>query len=148
MPVQLWAALCPNKDRTGVMAARMNTTRRHFRAVSILRAIDIGAAASARENAAPYSDETYVQFQDILQHSKIIERRLIATVGDYLKEKGVDTSEFWERANAILNTGVINAGPGTVNISGSAIGEQATVTTAPGQPQAQGPSGGQQGAVT
>lgn len=148
MPIQLWAALCPNKDRTGVMFARTNTARRHFRAVSILRAIDIGATASARESAAPYSDETYFQFQDILQHSKIIERRLIATVGDYLKEKGVDTSEFWQRANAILNTGVINAGSGTVNISGSAIGEQAKVTTAPEQPQAPESSDGQQGATT
>jgi hypothetical protein len=148
MPIQVWAALCPNKDRTGVMAARVNTTRRHFRAVSIRRPIDIGATASARESAAPYYDETYFQFQDILQHSKIIERRLIATVGDYLKEKGVDTSEFWQRANAILNTGVINAGSGTVNISGSAIGEQAKVTTAPEQPQAPEPSDGQQGAAT
>ena len=113
----------------------------------MLRAIDIGATTSARESAAPYSDETYFQFQDILQHSKIIERRLIATVGDYLKEQGVDTSEFWQRANAILNTGVINAGSGTVNISGSAIGEQATVTTGPEPPQTPGSSDGQQGAT-
>jgi hypothetical protein len=37
---------------------------------------------------------------------------------------------------AILNTGVINAGPGTVNITASAIGEQASVTTP--SPPAQG----------
>jgi hypothetical protein len=148
MPVQLWAALCPNKDRTGVMAARVYTIRRHFRAVSIRRPIDIGATASARESAAPYSDETYFQFQDIRQHSKIIERRLIATVGDYLKEQGVDTSEFWQRANAILNSGVINADSGTITISDSAIGDRATVTTAPEQPQAPESSNGQQGATT
>jgi len=144
VPIQLWAALCPRKDRTGIMAARMNTTRRHFRTVSILRPIDIGATTSARESAAKQTDETYFQYQDILQHSKVIERRLLATVGDYLKNKGVDTSEFWQRANAILNNGVINAGPGTVNITGSAIGEQPTVTTTE-QPQAPEASDGQQG---
>lgn len=143
VPIQLWAALRPRKDRTGIMAARMRTTRRYFRTVSILRPIDIGAIASARENAAAQTDQTYFQFQDIRQHSKVIERRLLATVGDYLKNKGVDTSEFWQRANAILNSGVINAGAGTVNITGSAIGEQATVTTE--QPQVPETSGGQQG---
>jgi hypothetical protein len=144
VPIQLWAALCPRKDRTGIVAARVNTTRRYFRTVSILRPIDIGAITSARESAATQTDESYFQFQDILQHSKVIERRLLATVGDYLKNKGVDTSEFWQRANAILNNGVINAGSGTVNITGSAIGEQATVTTTTEQPQAPA-SDGQQG---
>jgi hypothetical protein len=113
-PIQLWAALRPGKDRT--VKTRTRT--------------DIGAYISAREAAAATADETYFQYQDILQHSKIIERRLIATVGDYLKELHVDTSEFWERARAILNSGVINMGSGTVNISDSAIGDQATVTTA------------------
>jgi len=112
-PVQLWAALRPRQDLTF-------RTRAWYRA-------DIGATLSAREAAAGDTDESYFQFQDILQHSKIIERRLIATVGDYLKDLGVDTSEFWERARAILNTGVINAGSGTVNITGSAIGDQASV---------------------
>jgi hypothetical protein len=123
-PAQLWAAIRPRKD----LSAR---PRAAFR-------FDIGAAVSAREAAAVVPDESYFQFQDSLQHSKIIERRLIATVGDYLKELGVDTSEFWERARAILNTGVINAGPGSVNITGSAIGEQAKVTT----PTAQAENGG------
>jgi len=112
-PAQLWAALRPCKDRTASAGAR----------------IDIGAFTSAREIAAAPADESYFQYQDILQHSKIIERRLIATVGDRLKELGLNTSEFWERARAILNTGVINAGPGTVNITDSAVGDQATVTT-------------------
>lgn len=112
-PAQLWAAVRPGKDRT--VKTRTRT--------------DIGAFVSAREAAAAPSDESYFQYQDILQHSKIIERRMIATVGDYLKELQVDTSEFWERARAILNTGVINMGSGTINISDSAIGDQATVTT-------------------
>jgi hypothetical protein len=113
-PAQLWAALRPGKDRTVKARAR----------------VDIGASLNAREAAAAPADESYFQYQDILQHSKIIERRLIATVGDYLKDLHVDTSEFWERARAILNTGVVNMGSGTVNITGSAVGDQATVTEA------------------
>jgi hypothetical protein len=145
VPIRLWGALSPRKDRTRMITARMNSTQRHIRPFSLLRPVDIGAVTSAREIAAVSSDESYFQFQDILQHSKVIERRLIATVGDYLKEVGVDTSEFWQRTSAILNNGVINAGSGTVNITGSAIGEQATVTTTAEQPQASEDSAPQQG---
>lgn len=112
VPVQAWASLRPHKDQ----AARKN-----------LRT-DIGSEISVRENAAIESDQSYFQYQDVLQHSKIIERRLFAAVGDYLEGLGVDTSEFWQRATAILNNGVINYGPGTVNIAGSAIGDHASVT--------------------
>jgi hypothetical protein len=122
-PAQLWAALRPGKDQTARKVDR----------------IDIGAAVSAREVAAIEADQSYFQYQDILQHSKVIERRLIATVGDYLTELGVDTSEFWERATAILNTGVINTGSGTVNIADSAIGHQASVSA---QPPPSGGGGG------
>jgi hypothetical protein len=127
-PAQLWAALRPGTDQTAKASAR----------------IDIGATVSAREEAAAdidaaYDDDedkSYFQIQDILQHSKIIERRLIAIVGDYLKELGVDTSEFLERAQAILNSGVINTGSGTVNLVGSAVGDQASVTNeAPPAPE-------------
>jgi hypothetical protein len=113
-PAQLWAAVRPRKDLT----ARKRASSR----------ADIGAMVSARESAATDAEESYFQFQDSLQHSKIIERRLIATVGDYLKELGVDTSEFWERARAILNNGVIiNAS--AVTIGGNVIGEQTNVTS-------------------
>jgi hypothetical protein len=145
VPIRLWVALSPRKDRTSMITARMNSAQRHIRSFSILRPVDIGAVTSAREIAAAQSDESYFQFQDILQHSKVIERRLIATVGDYLKEVGVDTSEFWQRASAILNTGVINAGSGTVNITSSAIGDQATVMTTAEQPQSSEGSAAQQG---
>lgn len=127
VPTQLWAALCPKKDRTGKITSKASSPRRRF--FSPIRLTDIGAEDSAREMAAVESDESYFQYQDILQHSKVIERQLIATVGDFLKELKVDTTEFWQRATAILNNGVINAGSGTINVVNSAIGEQATVTT-------------------
>jgi hypothetical protein len=112
-PAQLWAAVRPGEDLT-TSASRPR--------------VDIGAAVSAREEAAADGGVSYFQYQDILQHAKIIERRLIAAVGDYLEGLGVDTSEFWQRAQAVLNNGVINAGPGTVNVVGSAVGSQASVS--------------------
>lgn len=94
------------------------------------RGVNIGAGVSMREEVAEDSEESYFQLRDITHHWKIIERRLIATVGDFLKSRGVDTSEFWQRTTAILNSGVMNIGEGTINISGSAIGDQASVAVA------------------
>jgi len=118
-PGQLWVAVRPRPDQTSKTRASIN----------------IGTAISAREQASADADGSYFQFQDILQHSKIIERRLIAAVEDYLTELGVDTSEFSARVQAILNQGIINTGPGTINISDSAIGENATVTGGTSPPE-------------
>ncbi len=89
------------------------------------RDIDIGAQTSAREIAREIAGDgvdndpdevsaqrrlrrgpgeaTYFQFLDVARHSKIIERRLLAAIEEFLKTKKVDTSEFARRADAILN---------------------------------------------
>jgi hypothetical protein len=118
--------------------------------VGNLKRRDIGAQISAREIAGNGVDNdpdevsaprrlrrapgetTYFQFLDVARHSKIIERRLLAAIEEFLKAKGVDTSEFARRAEAILNNGVLNTGSGTINVSGSAVGHQPSVSnTAP-----------------
>jgi hypothetical protein len=81
------------------------------------RRTNIGSQVSAREIACSDADESYFQFRDVVQHSKIVERRLVTTVGEFLKDRGVDTSEFEQRATTILNQGIINAGAGTVNFN-------------------------------
>jgi hypothetical protein len=96
---------------------------------------DIGAQSSIRERAMieppsefrNESESSYFQSQDIVQHSKIIERRLIAALDDYLKEFGVDTSEFMQRTTAILNNGILNTGSGTINAENMAVGENSMV---------------------
>ncbi|GHC55850.1 hypothetical protein [Streptomyces flavofungini] len=98
------------------------------------RGRDIGADCSARELAAIGADENYFQTFDVVKHLKIIEQRLLSTVGDYLTERGVDTSEFRRRATAILNNGVISTGnsgiiqtgSGDIDMSG-AMGEGTSV---------------------
>jgi hypothetical protein len=97
---------------------------------------DIGAESSIRETAMierpsesrDESESGYFQSQDIVQHSKIIERRLIATLDDYLTEHGVDSSEFLQRTTAILNNGVLNTGSGSINAENMAVGENSAVS--------------------
>jgi hypothetical protein len=94
-----------------------------------------GAESSIREAAmiqppAESRDESasgYFQAQDVIQHSKIIERRLIATIGEYLTETGVNTSEFVQRTTVILNNGVMNTGSGTISADNLAVGTNSAV---------------------
>ncbi|MDQ3154576.1 MAG: hypothetical protein M3R63_23580 [Actinomycetota bacterium] len=106
---------------------------------------DIGARIGAREIAGDGIDNdldevrpprrsrrgrdetSYFQFLDVARHSKIIERRLLAAVEEFLKNRGVDTSEFAQRAEAILNNGVLNTGSGTINVNDSAVGYNPSV---------------------
>lgn len=118
-PVLLWTSLRAGTDRTLTASSRR----------------DIGATSCVRETAMieaqadfrAESESGYFQSQDIIQHAKIIERLLIAAVGDYLDELGVDSSEFVQRTTTILNNGVMNMGSGTVSIEQSAIGAQSSV---------------------
>ena len=104
--------------------------------LTVRRGTNIGSQVSAREMACGDADESYFQFRDIVQHSKIVERRLVATVGEFLDGRGVDTSEFWQRATTILNQGIINAGAGTVNFNAGVSFNQGTA------PPPSGGSGG------
>jgi hypothetical protein len=123
-PAQLLAVLRPKKDRTGSVAKRF----------------DIGARVSVREIAAEESDRSYFQYQDVRQHSKIIERRLIDAVGEFLTELGIDTSEFWQRATTILNNGIINTGSGSVTSTNTTFGDSSPVNpeTGANQPNSEG----------
>jgi hypothetical protein len=116
VPLRAWMSLRAYKDEAA---------RKYLRT-------DIGSQMSIRESAAIESDETYFQYQDILQHSKIIERRLFTTIGEYLKGLHVDTSEFWQRATAILNNGVIVTGSGSATVNNSAFGQNTSTTNEAG----------------
>lgn len=118
-PFTLWAALRARDDRAPVLSTRR----------------DVGAEFSVREKTmtelsskpGDESESSYFQFQDVAQHSKIIERRLIAAIDDYLVEVGVDSSEFVRRTTMILNNGIMNTGSGEINVDRSAVGANSTV---------------------
>lgn len=102
------------------------------------RGVDIGARVSARELGAGLDIDdkgspiatatiTYFQHRDVLRYAKVIERRLLASVLDFLEERRIDVSEYRQRMATILNIGAINFGSGNVTVSNSAIGEGAAV---------------------
>jgi hypothetical protein len=87
------------------------------------RRVDVGATLSVRElgaglesdrvgNVQPIDDMNYFQYRDVVKHAKVIERRLLAAVLDFLSEKGIDTEEYTQRAMTILNNGVLHMGEG------------------------------------
>jgi hypothetical protein len=110
---------------------------------------EIGPRMSLRELAATRSSRHF-QRKDVIKHWRIIERRLLATVEDFLRLHGVDVSEFMERAMAILNNGIINTGSGDVSANNATMGSQnqASQTTQSGAPSADPQRQGQASSVT
>jgi len=99
--------------------------------------IDRGARVSVRELGMGDGAVNYMQTHDILKYTRIVERRILALVFDFLELRGVDTTEYKQRALTVLNNGVMNTGSGTTNIHGSSVGPQASTTNfapPPGNP--------------
>jgi hypothetical protein len=97
------------------------------------RGIDVGATMSVRELGAEVetdevvgltmtTDINYFQYRDIVKHSKVIERRLLATVLEFLQDRGIDTAEYEQRTITILNAGIVQTGSGKIDFTG-VIGE-------------------------
>lgn len=112
------------------------------------RGIDVGAKLSARElgtdlptdhvvNFQRATDVNYFQQRDVVKHAKVIERRLLAAVFNFLTENGISTVEYAQRVTTILNSGILHMGEGDVNVTG-VVGEQGTFHSGP-------PSGGANG---
>jgi hypothetical protein len=100
------------------------------------RGIDVGAALSVRELGAELVTDrvarfqmnigiNYFQYRDVIKHAKVIERRLLAAVLDFLVAKGIDIGEYKQRALTILSSGILHMGDGDVNVTG-VVGAQGT----------------------
>lgn len=109
------------------------------------RGIDVGAALSVRELGAELvtdriarfemnTDINYFQYRDVIKHAKVIERRLLAAVLDFLVVKGIDIGEYKQRAMTILSSGILHMGEGDVNVTG-VVGPQGTFHSGQGQEQ-------------
>jgi hypothetical protein len=71
---------------------------------------DFGAVQSVRQLGAAPDVRRYFQRLDKEMYVKILERRILDSLTDYLDEHGVDTSDLREREATILNQGVIVSG--------------------------------------
>jgi hypothetical protein len=97
---------------------------------STVRGFDYGAQVSVRELAASEITRNHTQTQDIIKHLRLIERRVMATVLDFLEERGVDTTEHRQRAQTVLNAGALVIGGGTLQV-GTATGQQNVAAPTP-----------------
>jgi hypothetical protein len=71
---------------------------------------DHGALAGVRELGTDIIEHNYFQYRDSVKYIEILERQILDALLDYLRENNVDVSELDERANTIVNNGVINYG--------------------------------------
>ncbi|MER5628972.1 hypothetical protein [Streptomyces nitrosporeus] len=97
-----------------------------------IRNVLIGSRVSIREQPAQTWSKVQLEKTDILGRMKTIEQRLLRAAGDFLLTKGVDASEFNNRALKIINSGIFNFGDNNT-ISNNAVGDAAQVS-APAHP--------------
>lgn len=67
------------------------------------RGYDYGARIGIRELGMDRETRLRTQIQDVDKYQKLIERRVFASVLDFLDDRQIDTTEYRTRAGAILN---------------------------------------------
>lgn len=103
--------------RAGVDALALSTRTTVAQAV-LPRGFDYGARVGVRELGMAADTRDHLQTQEILKHIRVIERRVVAAVLDFLEVKNVDITEYRQRAAGILNFGAINTGAGGTATAG------------------------------
>ncbi|MFI2235889.1 hypothetical protein [Streptomyces chrestomyceticus] len=98
-----------------------------------IRNILIGSQVSVREQSAQTWSKVQLEKSDILGRMKTIEQRLLHAAGDFLLARGVDISEFNDRALKIINSGIFNFGDNNT-FSGNAVGDAAQAGVSANQP--------------
>ncbi|MCK8679491.1 hypothetical protein [Streptomyces lichenis] len=90
---------------------------------------DWGALSSVRELGASGGYHHYYQQMDSAKYLKVIERRTLEVILDFLDSRDVDTAEFRARQAEVLNVGILQTGGGTiVNSGATAVGRDASAS--------------------
>jgi hypothetical protein len=123
-PARLVGYLADATGRRGAGAAGLAGSRRR----------DHGARISVRQLGTRDKLRNFTQRQDIVKFQRLIERRVLAHVLDYLDLKGVDTTEHRAQRASVLNVhgGVNNWG--TAQYDGPVAGRDQTTNPAPPAP--------------
>jgi hypothetical protein len=100
--------------------------------------IDYGARLSVRELGAEtvtYFSElgchNYFQELDVDKHLKVVQRHAMAAIAEFLRDHGIDTSEFSNRSARILDNSVTIIGSG-ITVGAVAAGSGATANQSGG----------------
>ncbi|RSM74180.1 hypothetical protein DMB66_01835 [Actinoplanes sp. ATCC 53533] len=83
---------------------------------------DYGARIGVRELGSDLEMRNLTQLQDVGKYQKLIERRVIASVLDFLDDRGVDTIEYRARAASVLNANGVNNFGDNVSYQGPVAG--------------------------
>ncbi|WP_017582259.1 hypothetical protein [Nocardiopsis valliformis] len=86
-----------------------------------IRNVSIGSRLSVREEQAQEWSKAQFDKTRLLGHVKNIEQRLLKATSGFLHSRGVDISDFDDRAMQIINSGIVNLG-GTNDISNNVVG--------------------------
>ena len=70
-----------------------------------------GASISLRELASESQVDNYFQLTDVERYIKVLESRLLRTMGEFLQSKGISVTEFMEQAMQVTNNNVHITGP-------------------------------------
>ncbi|WP_460778483.1 hypothetical protein [Nocardiopsis nanhaiensis] len=89
-----------------------------------IRNVAIGSRISIRQEQAQEWSKVQLDKTRVLGHMKNIERRLLKATSGFLHARGIDISEFDDRATQIINSGIVNLG-GTNDISNNSVGDGA-----------------------
>ncbi|WP_416901058.1 hypothetical protein [Micromonospora echinospora] len=87
---------------------------------------DYGAKVSVRELGTASDNRNHIQAQEIDKYQRIIERRLLAAMLDFLESREVDTSEYRQRAMTLLNAGAVVSG-GSLTVQGNVTSTQTNI---------------------
>ncbi|WP_157241179.1 hypothetical protein [Catenuloplanes japonicus] len=99
--------------RLAVTLGRMHALRRAMRAAEDGDQgdlTDFGARFDLRQETSARGPVTYLQRLDAAKYTKLVERRISEAVICYLREHGIDTSEYERRMNVYNNSGVFIRG--------------------------------------
>lgn len=114
------------KAITRPLAAELRTARQRREILGALH-FNYGAPVSPRETVSDPQFQRYFQKLDTSHYVKVLEKRLLDAIVDFLEARGIDTSEFDERKQTIENNGLYVAGN---LVAGSvAVGAGARATT-------------------
>ncbi|MFE4513276.1 hypothetical protein ACFRMQ_03615 [Kitasatospora sp. NPDC056783] len=84
-------------------------------------AFNYGALSSIRQLAADSKFHRYYQQIDHQMYTKVVERRTLDTLIDFLEDHRVDVSEVRERRNVIYNGGIFTSGNASISFVNSPV---------------------------
>jgi hypothetical protein len=111
----------------GPMHAR-SAYRRDTREITEEHTFNYGAPVAPREMAMDTHYHRYFQVTDKGHYLKIVERRVLDSLEQFLADHGIDSSDIRERQNMILNYGLMATGNSQIKAENIAAGAGAKVS--------------------